>query len=923
MRALISRLFRIAAGAFIGAVLLCGLHSPGHAQGAVQAVGPYTMGHPACWYSQAGGYQSNYLGDCGITTNTPNGFASQLLVTNGTGPGLCVSNGPTAGTTGPYNQLCLGVSSSQATISLTANAGAPVIPCDFVVNGVTTACGGGGSQTAGLLQVGTVAGLEGASVLNTAVLRTGYYVAGDSPSAVYYPLTGACSNEDGGAQFPTTTPGTCWQIQPQTVWDVRLWGAQEDTLRVNTTVTTTATSCSVTVAGTTFTVADQGKYITITDAISGSPNGPSYAGTITAASSGPVITVSPCVGFSTNQAQYATWGHDTSAAWNAMISYVGNLGNMRTPGKPQVSGGGLSAGLVSPVFVNANLQPTNVQFVVLGSANFPLPASGALEIVTSTTPTGLNGTLSAASYFNVDLSWLPVQGIYATANGSIWWDQGRVQNWMGSSPITTPLTGVSTNQEASLTGSISGCTGTNPYVCTLTVSSVTGVIQPNQTLVGAGIPNGTYVSDYGAPRYPGFNSGAAQYVVQSLSDPTVTSESMVTLGLDITVTGGSPADSGKVSRGNTCISDRTVIVAFSGGKETLNKPPLCAISSGTATLYTDSNGIYLASSAGMHFRTFQVSQTDFFTIPGNEYGAAIYDDSKGGSEFFEDTFSFGVVPIILGPDAKGNSFITNFITQNFSGGSQLEFDPASVLMVDGSTNNKFVDLTAPSLVEYFDVAGAGAPEFSVQNPNPFINTGTAFYAPRNNIWAYTEMVNTQTENISVQPFGIFFPQTATGNFIYTVGNGGSWLQYTTQQTAQIASSQNVMITDNGAEPIVMPQGVSLASSVLTSFKTPRVALTASYSFMELDSGTTFTNSGSIPITLTIPNNINSENPSTEVWKVGITNGSGNAITVVPGSGTTLYQSGSSTSTVTLTENVPYELSCPFNGGGTSAVCYLK
>jgi hypothetical protein len=135
--------------AFLVLFLTVGGGSGVRAQSATQTVAPYVQGHPACFFTSSGNYGASYIGDCGATTNAPNGFATQLLVTNGTGPGICVANGPAPGApSGPYNQLCLAVTSTGATISLNPFGGAQPIPCTFLINGTSSPCVSGGTITA-------------------------------------------------------------------------------------------------------------------------------------------------------------------------------------------------------------------------------------------------------------------------------------------------------------------------------------------------------------------------------------------------------------------------------------------------------------------------------------------------------------------------------------------------------------------------------------------------------------------------------------------------------------------------------------------------------------------------------------------------------------------------------------------------------
>lgn len=316
-----------------------------------------------------------------------------------------------------------------------------------------------------------------------------------APPVDYYLITPASSPSsctiDNGSCFAAATTGYYWHITPQTIWDVRWFGAYEDIQRINNTVTTVASNCAVSVAGASFVSADtNGKRIVITDAIASpanTPNGATYAGTIAGRTSSTNITVSPCPGFSTSQTQYVYYGHDDATAWNNAIAFMNTIAVNGTAlgGQPVLSGAGDASGVFSAsVVINTNLALENAEFVALGSTNFPLPNSGVLSI---------GGAFSYGQNVTVDGAWLPVNPIYSNANGTIWWSNIRAKNWLGSSSTVTTLTSASTNIEAITNSSISGCSGSGPYTCTWTVNSISST-NLTTSPVGAG-GNGYAIGD--------------------------------------------------------------------------------------------------------------------------------------------------------------------------------------------------------------------------------------------------------------------------------------------------------------------------------------------------------------------------------------------------------------------------------------------
>ncbi len=96
------------------------------AVGQVSQGGQVTPGHVPIWIT------NGVIGDGGTAAS---GNLTSLGVTNNGGPGICENSGPI---TGPYNQLCLGVSTSApAALTLQNYNGAPNESLNFIINGIT------------------------------------------------------------------------------------------------------------------------------------------------------------------------------------------------------------------------------------------------------------------------------------------------------------------------------------------------------------------------------------------------------------------------------------------------------------------------------------------------------------------------------------------------------------------------------------------------------------------------------------------------------------------------------------------------------------------------------------------------------------------------------------------------------------------
>lgn len=79
-------------------------------------------------------------------------------------------------------------------------------------------------QTNAALQSTSISGLA----VGTAIVRSGFYAAGDGGAATYTLSASNCTRPDNGAQVQPSSGTGCWMLQPSTITDIRIWGAQNN-----------------------------------------------------------------------------------------------------------------------------------------------------------------------------------------------------------------------------------------------------------------------------------------------------------------------------------------------------------------------------------------------------------------------------------------------------------------------------------------------------------------------------------------------------------------------------------------------------------------------------------------------------------------------------------------------------------------------
>lgn len=970
---------------------------------------------------------SGVIQDAGSATN---GFLTNLGIFANGGLPDCITASTTARAnfslaSSPYTQLCLYAGmGGPAGITLNSYNGATGSGFFFNINGASYSFPGtGGGNVLGpnssidgdvatyngtggtilkdggappALAVADVAALAARSIvplnLGTRVRVNTYSVSlGIAAPPVNYflsmtptsgPMMGvAPCTPDGGSCIASSTSGYFWQLTPQTVWDARWWGAYEDAADVLGPTTVNASSCNIVfglVGGqpfTSFTTADIGKLITVTDGVANGTNGASYIGTIAGVTDPQHIAVSaPCPTFNSPQSpnvtqnQHIAYGHDDAGAWNNASAFLSTIAIGTTTGQPVLSGGGGASAFASaPINFVPNAKLENIDFIALGYANLGFSCATTNAFCTLapgvSTNIGLNiiGAFSTGENVIVDANYLPINPCFTRSNGTIYWEYLRCKNNQGSiAPVT--ISGASSTTAASITGSLANCIATpvagEPYYCQLNVSTiVSGKVQPGQALAGAGIPAGTYVSQFGTDSFANAGSGGVgQYTVVNISNvlSNVTLESMTTLGLEVTVAACNQTNfntlfnpTGLVYHNNANfngILDRTFIVGCANSTTmVLNKAPARSFSSQNLTFQQDSNGFLAIGNAGVQIDNLTVSQDDanYFGVISNHYGCGQLVDGSGGSGYWHNGIGYGAANVCEGPDAANNQWRI-LVTVGVAAGGSIELNSPAFLAMDGAQNTIISDSNFGGQMQFFLLNAGSNTQTSILQNLPASQASQTIYAPNNTYWFYSEVTsntgfmnldlpykNSNTPNLNTGLSGSS-PYVAT----FTTGGSGSWQQFTAAQIARLSRTMSPRIPSNSGTvqaPVqpMEPWGLDLNTGPLTADEDCREAYTASATLHESDTGCAIyiasTGAGTTTITLGSDVGINSSSAYfSGVFKLPfIAAHSTQTVQLVMTSGTLFEGGGATSGTVTLTNNIPYSVRCPANVGGATPFCFLS
>lgn len=983
---------------FWGALLAL-LASPALAAGTIQQSGNVTPNHSVMWTT------NGVVQDGGSATH---GFLSELGVTKNGGCAIGINSLGVGITSGAYDQFCLGVGSNGVGyLSLQTYGGAPPSSLNFILDGVTYAfpytvggivgptttisgdavcwnnvsgslvkdCGAPPALFVGdtvALQAlpTTILALTNKVRVGTYLLPVGSTVGIASPPVDYY-LTSAACTPDGGSCF-NAQGGKYWHITPQTVYDARWWGAYADVQSAIGIVTVTSGSCSISTGFfESFASTDIGKLITITDGVSGGTNGASYIGTIAGFTDGQHITVSaPCPTFNSTQNQHIAYGHDDAAAWNKADAFMGTLVAGGATGQPVLSAGGRSIGYASAsVNITANAKYANIDFLALGFANLGFTCATTNAFCTLaqgiSTNIGLNLGAAFSSVENIvsDANYLPINPCFTLTNGTIRWNTLRCKNEQGSISSVN-VAGASTTTAASINGSLANCVSTSggePYFCQLNVSAISsGSVQPGQALTGAGIPNGTYVSQFGTDNFTAGATGTGgfgQYTVVNYLTTlsTVGSEAMTTLGLEVTVSACNQTNFttlfnpvGLVYHNNANfngLNDRTFIVGCANSTTmVLNKAPLKAFSGQTLVFNQDSNGFLLIGNEGVQINNLSISQDDaaYFGQISNHYGCGQLVDGAGGSGFWHVSIGYSAANICQGPDSANNQW-RYLVTVGVAAGGNIDLNSPAFLSMDGAQTTTLSDIALGGQVQFFLLTSGSNTQNSILQNEPLAQGAQTLYAPNNSYWFYTTLPNANTGFMNLDfPYKNENTPNASGltggspyvvNF--TTEGSGNWQQYTPAEIARLSRTMNPYIppnSGNSSAPVQPMQtlGLDLNTAPLTASENclETYSATPANAIHEADTGcAVFISQGSTPVTITLGADIGANSsgaffpsafnlPFLEAHTT-------QTVTLVATAGILLEGGVGVSGAVTLTNNVPYSVSCPFNASGASPICFLS
>lgn len=739
------------------------------------------------------------------------------------------------------------------------------------------------------------------------VFRLGYYGPGDGGYGVYYPSNSPCSlnggDGDGGSQV-YSADAKCWLLQPQSTYDFRIWGAVADLKIINSAITTVNGSPNVTVAGGAFTAADVGKYVVLTGSqqgtkVNGAPvvtstNFATFNSSIRSVTDATHIVLAGNVPWTlTGIGNYVYYGTiDNAPEINECIAFVGTLATAPGNPFPTCDGGGGQYGVASPVKINANdIKVQRALFAALTPSGFPFGTDGVLEF------TG-NAFIFDAENLTADAAYLPISACFANVNGTSRARFLTCKNTLGSTATTTTLTGVSTVQEASGTASIGSCSGSAPYTCTMTVSALSsGRYQPGQALDDGGvhIPAGTYLQGYGDKNTTG---SVGTYIVRNETvSPAVGSQTVNSIGVGLTVTGGSTADIGLFSHGNTNILDRTMVVGYSGGAIFLNKAPTKAFSGATIILTQDADAFYMPT-GGMHVDSLVVNQDDFWTWPGNRYGCGFYGNGGGGTNVSDNSnISYYAVSICLGPTSGGFIFSDGWTFNGENTAAPRELNLPASTQMDGASGNYFRNWQTVGQSQYFDISDTH-PKTAFLLPQTIADGGSAYYAPQNEFWIYTNQANAVAGQIeislgSAQQDGI--QSNNLNEIAFTSGPGGSWGN---EFPDAFTTWSSVSVLPYGGVVTNFPKGIQTGGAPIQNYSIGSREITASDQTQQSDCGSAIQYNAAGGDTLTLSSTIEAS-LVTDVCRILIISRASGSLTIAAGAGVTIYSGGSSVSSVTL------------------------
>ena len=548
---------------------------------------------------------------------------------------------------------------------------------------------------------------------------------------------------------------------------------------------------SVTVTGGTYSSANNGALVTITDYVNSTiGNLASYQGSITAAS-GTALTVSPNPGFSTSSPQTVNTAHDDAAALNIATSYIASLRNPAAGGvaigpssAAQLDGGGLTYGVCSaPWTVAADIVPTNMRVMAMCSSAMPIAGTGAAGVVVLTGGTTANasgGSYTGSQYFVIDSGLLPVNGLYANVNGHTHWHDFSVVNWRGhDSGVSFTATGSTTSNQITV-GSASGLSS--------------GMVSHGNNTACAGSTTG--IPDRTA--------------IVGISGTTVT--------LNKAPTG-------------TCTS---ASLAFYNDASGIVEPV------GSGMHNTD----VLES---------QLENSTYQSVNANHYGyGLLFNGSQ--ADMSKWIAGGGVAQIFMGSTGAGLSILDGSVLFGHQYGSE-EDNAASVIMADGAGPLYMDNTGVTALIQLWDVTGAqGTPTLGISHLTPSYNANVSNYFTPNN-WVQLNTYQANTPTLGLHFTADWDLGTHTPGVSYATEGSGSWVGISSAQATTIAASFAYESASGSNGPFSTVGANLNAGVLTAPERCKIGINGTTYTYAEGDTGCSSNLANANPLTLTLPNTL--------------------------------------------------------------------
>ena len=312
--------------------------------------------------------------------------------------------------------------------------------------------------------------------------------------------------------------------------------------------------------------------------------------------------------------------------------------------------------------------------------------------------------------------------------------------------------------------------------------------------------NGMSISVNGAEHYTNINVSRWQ---GSCANATVTGASAVNNGYTVTMASTTGLSTGMVSRGNSNISDRSVIVGITANTSiTLSKPVTGTITSSSLTFYNDSNGVVCGinnSNCGGNYNNFNVTEyqsSDTTACGGgncltlNAYRYGFSFDCTGDCNDISLTNSVigvGVAPIFMDGGASGLQI--NKVEINAGGFATSEPSVPAILTAQGWSNFQLINSGVGGGAIMLYTLDATALAFTIQNTR-FVGSANANLDVANcwaELWTNQSLVNLAIAQMAPnsQISGSIPYWCTSGPGSYNFGNGQTYSYLASQMSGQV------------------------------------------------------------------------------------------------------------------------------------------